>query len=101
MTINLPASVVVRLELAAERAGTTVDVLIDRFTRRLSSRDLARIKKLGRSRASSLVARNKARARGDCTTCRKRPAEPGKCRCVECNAARKSKSATRRERRVV
>jgi phage FluMu protein gp41 len=91
MTITLPARLVALLEAHADRVGCTSGELVDRFTRRLSVRDLARVKRMGRVRASSFAARNAARARGDCTTCRKRPAELGRCRCVECNAARKRK----------
>ena len=34
------------------------------------------------------IRRDAARSRGDCTTCCKRPAVTGSCRCVECNAWR-------------
>jgi hypothetical protein len=95
MTILLSPRIIALLDAHAARVGCTPGELIDRFTRRLSARDLSRLKKIGRKRANSLALRNAARARGDCTTCRKRKAEPGKCRCVECNEARKPSRAPR------
>lgn len=49
-----------------------------------------------RSRASQRARRDAARAAGLCTTCRKRPAEQGRCRCVECDAHRKDPRSMRR-----
>lgn len=38
-----------------------------------------------RTAAQQQTRRDRARLRGDCTTCCKRPAKPGRCRCEQCD----------------
>ncbi len=57
-------------------------------------RTYARPRRLRMQRDWAKQARDAARSAGRCTTCRKQPAEPGKCRCVGCNQAHRGETRT-------